>query len=385
MDHSSLNGKVAQEDVLNIEAEERGQETKRNYDPDIQSTIDNSPRPDTFSTVKPIPTTILSGQFTVTTDSWSTTPAITLSETPYDDQERPAVNIGSEPDSERNLQLKNSSESTIQPSTSNDSTSPTPRAGTPSDGSKPRRRKKTNLSTSSSSEGDHHHSRSNSSASTTAEQSISFKHPLQTFRNLLIMEQSLRQQYVAMAVSRRKHVLFFSFLILSSLYFGYAMFINPSIYRLVNFFDQLMFMASIVILGLFYLTGLYTKAFVYSPRFIHNANKGLRPFNVKLVRVPRTWKEYTISLLWDPRYASAQGRLVKLILSARAFNPEIVEGWEIYRNEYWERENIRKRRLKGSVSISSNGPSGGQPGTTAPSGPRDRRPRRRTVTKSKNV
>lgn len=244
----------------------------------------------------------------------------------------------------------------------------TPRSSTPS--VKPKRRKKSSLSL----EG---HSRSSSSVSAVlARETIPPRHPLNTFKNLIVMEESLRQQYIAMAISRKKHVLFFSFLVLSSTYFGYAMFINPSIYRLVNFFDQLMFMASIVILGLFYLTGLYTKAFVYSPRFIHNANKGLRPFNVKLVRVPRTWKEYLISVVWDPGFVCAHGRLVKIILSARAFSPEIVEGWEIYRNEYWERENTRQPRAKNvSVSRAEDSTNGLLPIA------RDRRPRRRTLSK----
>ncbi|KAA8914576.1 hypothetical protein TRICI_002864 [Trichomonascus ciferrii] len=91
-------------------------------------------------------------------------------------------------------------------------------------------------------------------------------------------------------------------------------------------------------MGLFYLTGLYSKTFVEYPRFIHSTNRGLRGFNIKLVKLQKSWRERLVGLCWDPSYSDRPGRLVKIVLSTRMFTPETIEGWEIYRQEYWERE-----------------------------------------------
>lgn len=40
---------------------------------------------------------------------------------------------------------------------------------------------------------------------------------------------------------------------------------------------------------------------------------------------------------------------VKLILNPRAFNAEIREGWEIYRDEFWAREGARRRKSNNST------------------------------------
>lgn len=160
----------------------------------------------------------------------------------------------------------------------------------------------------------------------------------QVFRNLLVLEESLRIQYKDLSLSRRKHIIFFSFLLTAMLYFLYAVFLSPSIYRLFSFLQRVGFLASTITMGLFYLTGLYTKTFVEYPRFIYSTNKGLRPYNLKLVKTPKNWKERFIGLFWDPSYMAQPGRLIKVVLSTRVFTPETIEGWEIYRQEYWERE-----------------------------------------------
>jgi hypothetical protein len=161
---------------------------------------------------------------------------------------------------------------------------------------------------------------------------------------------------------------------------------------------------------LFYATGLYDKTIVEPRRFVFMANRGLRPYNVKLVKVPLSYREW-ISWWWGwytfraprhpPSSAAARRRLssnnrrptppvpshshapslasgltkrpslaiphqddeddeeeveeylpggihLKLVILPKGFSPDFREGWELYRTEYWEKENeVRQdRRLQ---------------------------------------
>ena len=114
-----------------------------------------------------------------------------------------------------------------------------------------------------------------------------------------------------------------------------------------------------------------------------STNKGIRPFNLKLVKVHSTidekftdlvrfitrkiaylnqWVLQKILMLgetnavvqfWVGVAIRSQPRIgavdVKLILNPRAFNAEIREGWEIYRDEFWAREGARRRKSNNST------------------------------------
>ena len=144
-------------------------------------------------------------------------------------------------------------------------------------------------------------------------------------------------------------------------------------------------------LVLFRLSGQYKRTIIIPRRFFVSANKGLRQFNVKLVKVGSMWDERvadlirymsrkiaycnlyfltnllrlaeqnTIVIFWRSVALRSQPRIgavdVKLILIPRAFSAEVQEGWEIYRDEFWAREGARRRQ---QVDQDSNRP------TTAP-------------------
>uniref|UniRef100_A0A060T5I6 ARAD1C05764p n=1 Tax=Blastobotrys adeninivorans TaxID=409370 RepID=A0A060T5I6_BLAAD len=182
------------------------------------------------------------------------------------------------------------------------------------------------------------------------------------YRNLLALEQSIRTQYLEMVQKRRKNLTFFVILCMAMAYFSYAVFVEPSIYGLFSFLQRVGFISTLITVGLFLLTGLYNQTFVEYPRFLGSANKGLRSFNVKVVRVKSTWKEALIRAIWAPGYTSRPGRLVKIVLSTRAFSSETIEGWEIYRQEYWEREHdrmIRRHRTPAKDQHSQQAPTHG--------------------------
>lgn len=199
----------------------------------------------------------------------------------------------------------------------------------------PRRRRRSSAAS--------NHSRS-SSVSSIAGDAPSPSHPANVFRNLLIMEEALRVEYTQLRFTRRKYTLFVVLLIASTLYFSYTIFVDPSIYRVIHFFNRLSLMISLVTLVLFYISGSYSKTLVHSRKFIHNANKGLLGFNVKLVKIPPTWTERFLDIFWKPAYSTRPGSVVKIVLSPKAFNPDTVDGWEIYRQEYWNREFERSKK-----------------------------------------
>lgn len=218
-----------------------------------------------------------------------------------------------------------------------------PAVATPDAESTPPRRRRRSSTASST------HSRSSSASSFTTRLlpvEPAPYHPANVYRNLLIMEESLRTEYVQLRFTRRIYTIFFLCLIAGTVVLSYYVFLNPSIYRGVHFFNRLGLMILLVTIVLFYISGSYSTTLVHSRRFIHNTNKGLHTFNVKLVKIPPTWLESLVDLVWAPAYASRPGRVVKLVLSPRAFNPDTIEGWEIYRQEYWNREYERCKRFK---------------------------------------
>ncbi|KAK9472168.1 Spo7-like protein-domain-containing protein [Dipodascopsis tothii] len=168
--------------------------------------------------------------------------------------------------------------------------------------------------------------------------------PAQIYRNMLILEESLRSQYLALRARRYKYTLFSASLLMWTAYFYYGVFIQYSVYTSVHLFHKLGLTVGIVTLGLFYLSGLYSKTMVYPRRFLPNTNKGLRQFNLKLVstRTSSTAKPLPYYHHYYYHYKPPGGEIVKLVMIPKAFSPEFREGWEIYRQEYWEQENERR-------------------------------------------
>lgn len=171
-------------------------------------------------------------------------------------------------------------------------------------------------------------------------------HPLSVvsvFSNLMIVEDTLRKRYIELEKSRRNHAVFFYFMVGLACFLTYVNLVTPSLYRWIRFLEVMLNITMYISLGLFYLTGLYSKTFVIAPRFIPDANKGLRGLNVRLVKVPPTWRERFWRII-DPVHMDRYGRLVQLVLVPRAFSAHFVELWELYRREFWEKE--RRRQLK---------------------------------------
>lgn len=101
-------------------------------------------------------------------------------------------------------------------------------------------------------------------------------------------------------------------------------------------------------LVLFYMTGEYTRTISRPRKFLVTANKGIRQLNVRLVKVKaRAFNRILGCLRWKQRCAYRCGvEHVKLVLNPRVFSTASREQWELYRNQFWDLESVRRGALK---------------------------------------
>jgi hypothetical protein len=191
-----------------------------------------------------------------------------------------------------------------------------------------------------------------------------------------------------------------------NLYFGYALFLAPredgsgvggSVYWVVEVTEKVCFMGGIVTGILIWGTGQWERGVRWPRRWVYTTNRGLRGFNCKLVVIKQSWwREIlsTLSFLFSYglfssssgssyRYVDSSllvesekaqqkngghhalpniheddetagyeedlapgGDYVKLLLLPKPFSPNFRENWDIYRTEYWEKENERRALLR---------------------------------------
>lgn len=230
--------------------------------------------------------------------------------------------------------------------------------------------------------------------------------PPQIYLNLLILEASLRSQYLTLRARRRQNTFVLSLLAVWIIFFFYLLWLRPredgkgiggSKYWLVDMLQKMCFITGMVTALLFWATGQWERGVKWPRRWIAVANRGLRGMNAKIVVIRGSWwaevagwimfvlpfsgglwggetggsSYHFINLsqekkndLADSRprhriiedgkeYAEEDiapgGDLIKLLLLPKPFTPDFREGWEIYRAEYWERENERRAELRRKV------------------------------------
>lgn len=234
--------------------------------------------------------------------------------------------------------------------------------------------------------------------------------PSMIYLNLLVLEASLRAQYLELRARRRHHTFFLSILSVWIVGFGYALFFAPredgrgvggSVYWAVEMIEKLCFMGGIITAVLVWATGIWERGVRWPRRWFAISNRGLRAFNLKLVLVKRSWWAEALSTigffltygLFSNTAASSYqyvdpailrqvekemdlvgkghqhlpavggdeekggheedlapgGDYVKLLLLAKPFSPTFRENWELYRTEYWDRENERRASIRAKL------------------------------------
>lgn len=155
---------------------------------------------------------------------------------------------------------------------------------------------------------------------------------LSLFPTLIDTELALLSSYSANQTRRLKYSVFWLSLVLCTSYFIYSVLINPSIYAFLHFMNQIALCVSFTTLLLFHTSGVYKRTIVNGRRFLSDANAGLISSNVRLIRVPTSRWERILELVWR---APRPGMGVQLVLSPRTFEIELIDAWEIYREEFW--------------------------------------------------
>ena len=225
--------------------------------------------------------------------------------------------------------------------------------------------------------------------------------PPQIYLNLLILEASLRTQYLTLRARRRQNTFVLVVLALWVAYFFHGQFLRARLdgsgivggspYWLVDVFEKVALISGLVMGVLFWVTGQWERGVRWPRRWLGVSNRGLRAVNLKVVVVKDVWwKEWIghLSFLFpltswlvqspgssyayveynasEKREMQRHGRLrssgkagdwaeedvakggdyVKIMLLPKHFTPDFREGWEIYRTEYWEQENQRRSGLR---------------------------------------
>ena len=214
--------------------------------------------------------------------------------------------------------------------------------------------------------------------------------PPHIYLNLLILEASLRSQYLTLRDRRRQNVFFIFLLSAWVAGFTYLLFLRPredgsgiggSVYWVVETSEKVALLGGIVTAILTWGTGQWDRGVRWPRRWLNVANRGLRNINAKIVVIKGPWwKEllgyfvflFPYSALFPPsgepyvyttnatsrqrpgdepeqsreEDLSPGGDQIKLLLLPKPFSPDFRENWEIYRLDYWEKENERRSRLR---------------------------------------
>lgn len=225
--------------------------------------------------------------------------------------------------------------------------------------------------------------------------------PPQIYLNLLILESSLRAQFLALRERRRQNTFFLLILAAWITYFAYALFLRPredgrgvggSVYWVVETGEKVALIGGIVTALLVWGTGQWERGIRWPRRWLGVANRGLRTMNTKIVIIRGPWWQELLSYLAflfpfsTPFFPSSTGNFhyverqpsdkrsgryqyqqyynidtesglaeedlspggdyIRLLLLPKSFSPEFREHWDDYRTEFWEKENERRAQLR---------------------------------------
>lgn len=221
----------------------------------------------------------------------------------------------------------------------------------------------------------------------------------QIYKNLLILEEALRQQAAQQRKLSAKYSAFLMSMISLVILTGYVWFFMgegsgepdgptdsdiPSIWRLLC---QVICCIDTLTIVLYYLSGEYSRTITHPRKFLTTTNRGIRRLNVRLVKVKVKTSDQVLDLiktvLLGPivavkaclvritlmfpghmsflagirdwlidfearlKISSSQAgvRGVKLVLNPRVFSTGTREQWELYRNDFWNKETMRRRQI----------------------------------------
>src|SRR5271163_4328781 len=119
-------------------------------------------------------------------------------------------------------------------------------------------------------------------------------------------------------------------------------------------------LGGLLTLILYYISSLLHKTLIYPKKYLSHTNKSLRQFNIKLVPNPVSHPFRHLPLLrwlFRPKPVLGEGG-VKIVLNQRGgVEGEFIEGWEMFREDFWEDE---ARRVSEEERLKRKGERGGR-------------------------
>ncbi|KAI8450673.1 Sporulation/nuclear morphology [Phakopsora pachyrhizi] len=110
----------------------------------------------------------------------------------------------------------------------------------------------------------------------------------ETFKDLLIFEERLKQNAERLQSQRLKYEAFLLSIVVVILLLMYKCFMDKSPYQLIQYLYVGLLLVSVTTLILFFATGMYTDKVLYAYKFIPQTNRALRPFNMFLNTPPNS-------------------------------------------------------------------------------------------------
>lgn len=223
--------------------------------------------------------------------------------------------------------------------------------------------------------------------------------PPQIYLNLLILESSLRAQYLSLSARLRLHLVLLAALTAWTLSFTYLLFLRPredgqgtggSVYWMLDTGQKVCFLGGAITWCLVWGTGVWERGLRWPRKWLGITNRGLRGFNLKVVIVRGPWWLELIGYLnlldplgwwigstgmrfemmpkdierlsddkerarrwedghqhsWLEEDIAPGGDVIKLLLLPKPFSPDFREDWDTYRTAYWDKENERRSELR---------------------------------------
>ncbi|GEM09749.1 hypothetical protein Rt10032_c09g3766 [Rhodotorula toruloides] len=106
----------------------------------------------------------------------------------------------------------------------------------------------------------------------------------ESFKDLLIFEERLKQNAERLQKQRRKYEAFLFSLVGVIVYLGYGVFVLPSIYSLVHYGNIAMLLVAVTTLILFFATGMYSEKIAYAHKCVRPASE---PGSATLQHLPQ--------------------------------------------------------------------------------------------------
>lgn len=178
-----------------------------------------------------------------------------------------------------------------------------------------------------------------------------------TFKDLLIFEERLKQNSERLQRQRIKYEAFLFSLIIATFLLAYKSFVAVSPYKVFHYSYVGLLLVAITTLILFFATGMYTDQIAYAYKFIPQANRALRPFNMFLNTPPTT---SPLQLFVSPK--EPMGNIVPPLVNPRGellFSSKVsipfIDGYEKYRNEWERRRSPQKNGGNGTRNLKKTG------------------------------